>query len=73
MLLNNESRYYTVFTYQSEQNQSKMISEIISIAKELGEIKAIEVNEDHLEFWIMSDKICRMYVLLDYQKGVVEV
>lgn len=73
MLLNNESHYYTVFMYNSDHNYIRMAYEILDIAKEIGNIKAIERNGSVVEFWIMYEGECRMFAFFDYDRGVVRV
>lgn len=73
VLLSNEKRYYTLFTYAWRRNYFDMANEILSIASELGEIKAIERDGDMMEFWISSDGNCNMYALLNYDQGVIKV
>lgn len=74
-MINNDKRYFTVFAYKKDQNSTKLASEIVDVAKTLGNIKAIEVEDDMVEFWIMpfSEKECVMFALFDYKKGVIEV
>lgn len=74
MLLNNELHYYTIFTWESKVHDCfTLADEIISIAKALGKVKAIERNGETVEFWIETDGECNMYVLFDYERGVVAV
>lgn len=73
MLLNNESRYYTIFTYRSKHDYHKMADKIISIAKELGDIKSIERNGKATEFWIMDEGECKLFMLFDYSQGVITI
>lgn len=74
MLLNNESHYYTIFMYEDySYPYSKMADWILDIVKDLGDVKAIERNGTVMEFWVMYDGECRMFVLFDYEKGVVRV
>ena len=75
MLVNNESHYYTLFTYGGLSNIETLADEILSIVKELGEIKSIERNKRMMEFWIVDkvDKECRLYPFFDYSRGVIEV
>ena len=73
MLLNNENRYYTLFTYNKNHKYFSMTQEILSIASELGELKAVERNGNVVEFWISDNDNCHMYVLLSYDQGVIKV
>lgn len=74
-MINNDKRYFTVFTYKKDPNATQLSSEIIDVAKTLGNIKAIEVGDDMVEFWIVpfQEKECIMFALFDYKKGVIEV
>lgn len=75
MMLNNESHYYTVYTFPHGFYFDKMTEEIMSIAEELGEIKAIHPAPDNqaIEFWIKTDDECRVYYLFNYENGVIEI
>lgn len=74
MMLNNESRYYTLYTFTDTYLFKTMTDEIIDIVKALGPIKSIETAEDGnaLEFWIDYDGI-KVFYFFDYAKGVVEI
>lgn len=74
-MINNDKRYFTVFTYKKDPNATLMASEIIDVAKSLGNIKSIEVSNDMIEFWIVpfTEKECIMFALFDYKKGVIEI
>ena len=76
LMLNNESKYYTVYTFKSDPNDfSEMARTIMEIAEELGEIKSIEVTTDKgaIEFWIIYEDECRVFYLFNYAQGVVEI
>lgn len=75
MLLNNESHYYTLFTFTDNFKFKELAQEIISIVLPLGEIKSIEISENGqaMEFWIMYDGECRVFYLFDYARGVIEI
>lgn len=73
MMLNHDNKYFTLFTYENDANKNKMASEIISVSKTLGEIKAIEINGNIVEIWILHGEKCDMYVFFDYTKGVIQV
>ena len=73
MLLNNESHYYTIFMYKSRHDYLKMVNEIFSLVLELGDLKGIERNGSYVEFWITKDSECKMYMLFDYERGVIRV
>jgi len=74
MLLNNERHYYTIFTWKEGESYD-LASEIISVVKDLGTLKSIELNNDNAwEFWITHpDTTTQAYYLFDYTKGVIEV
>lgn len=78
MMLCNEKRYYTLYTWDSHhsfyKNTDKMAWEIMSITKSIGAIKGIEFLENGaVEFWVEADEECHVYYLFDYERGVVEV
>ncbi len=73
MMLNVDGRYYTVYTYNQEHDVKKMAYEMIDVAKTLGILKGIQVEEDMVEFWVQQDKACSMYAMFDYTRGVIEV
>lgn len=73
MMLNHDNKYFTLFTYENDVNKNKMASEIISVSKTLGEIKAIEINGNIVEIWILHGEKCDMYAFFDYTKGVIQV
>lgn len=78
MILCNERRYYTVYTWDPRhsfyKNTDKMAWEIMNITKSIGTLKGIEFLEDNtVEFWIEEDDECNAYHLFDYERGVVEV
>ena len=51
-----------------------MCEEIICLLMERGHIKAIEVQEDGIEFWIVNtDEECYMFKLFPYDWGVIIV
>lgn len=74
LMLSNEKRYYTLYTFKGEYKFGDMASEILDISKDLGEFKDVMVNDNGaLEFWIVYDGEPTMFVLFDYARGVVEV
>ena len=74
MLLNNDLHYYTIFTWQSRSyDWFSMVDAIIEIVRDLGNVKAIERNGPNVEIWIEQNGECNMYVLFDYERGVVTV
>lgn len=74
LMLNNEKRYYTFYTFRKEYKFDTMTDNILEIIKDLGEIKDVTVNDsDALEFWIVYDGRPTMFLLFDYTRGVIEV
>lgn len=75
MLLNNDLHYYTLFKYIDLKIPERMANEILDIILHLGNLKAVERDNDHIEFWIKNnrDEKCDMYMLFNYDRGVVEV
>ncbi len=74
LMLSNERRYYTLYTFKEEYKFSDMADNILEITKQLGEFKDVTVNDNGaLEFWIMYEGYPTMFVLFDYTRGVVEV
>lgn len=73
LLLNNESHYYTVFNYVNTLKFKEMTETIMEIVLELGPIKAIEIEDDKVEFWIMYENECKVFYLFDYTQGVIRV
>lgn len=75
MILSHEVRYYTIYTYKDGNcDPYKMASEMMEIMDDLGELKAIEVTDTMVEFWITGDdEVCRMYACFPYDEGVIEV
>lgn len=73
MLLNNDLHYYTVFSWSKNSIQN-FVYEVLNIAENLGQVKAVEVNDNEaIEFWITTDEGTNMYVFFNYTQGVVEV
>lgn len=75
MILNNEIRYYTVYTYANNYYKpDEMAEEMMSVMEELGSLKSVEVTDNMVEFWITGkDGVCRMYACFPYDRGVIEV
>lgn len=74
LMLSNEKRYYTLYTFKEGYKFNDMADNILEIAKDLGEIKDITVNSgDALEFWIVYDGEPTMFLLFNYTDGVVEI
>ena len=70
LLLNNDLHYYTFIEDNFED-----IDVLIDLVTSLGELKAIELNEDApmIEFWVEKDDVCHMYGLIEYSKGWIEI
>lgn len=75
MLLNNDLHYYTLFKYIDLKTPERMANEILDIVLHLGKLKAVEEDDDHIEFWVKNnrDGKCDMYMLFNYDRGVIEV
>lgn len=74
LMLNNEERYYTLYTFKEQYKFGDMADDILEIARDLGEIKDITTNSsDALEFWIMYNNKPTLFMLFDYTDGVIEV
>lgn len=75
MMVEPEGRYYTLYTYIKNKVEFKLAQEIIDVAKTLGDIKDIEILQDRVEFWIKPshEEICKVFLLFDYTKGVIQV
>ena len=73
MLLCNDARYYTVFNRRTDAPYESMSSIIIECLQDQGVIQQISPTEDEsaIECWIKNDKGCFMYLLFDYDWGVV--
>lgn len=79
LLLERESRYYTLFTFpKGNYNPGQLAHELIDLIQHLGEVKSIEEDahgEGMLEIWLTphGEKECRLYGLFDYSEGVIEI
>lgn len=74
MMLNAEGRYYTLYVYKDVcHSPEKMAAEMIDVAQSLGNLKAIEIHDDMVEFWIENLSVCSMYAVFNYDQGVIEV
>lgn len=77
MFLCNNQKYYTIYHNSFGKSIAEKARIIIDIAKNLGSIKSIELNEsgDGIEFWIIPDgcEDIQMFLLFDYSRGVVEI
>lgn len=75
MMVCNELHYYTLFTWRNRKNHKpyNLAKEIIDVSKTLGNLKAIEISDDHAEIWIENNDECNMYMFFQYDAGVIEV
>lgn len=73
MLVCNELHYYTLFHMNTQLHGAELINELFNIVKDLGQLKAVEVTDSMVEFWISRDGECHMYAFFDYDRGVVEI
>lgn len=75
MMLNHEVRSFTIFHYlHNRQWPTCMTKEIIDVITSYGKLKAIEIQDEMIEFWVTEkDSVCRMYAFFGYDKGVIEV
>ena len=73
MLLCNDTRYYTVFNCRTDAPYEGIIPIIIECLQDQGVIQQIcpTEKEDAIECWIKNNKGCFMYLLFDYDWGVV--
>lgn len=75
MMLCHDTRDYTLFHMPSKAKASEMLNEIFGIFKKRGySLKGIETrNDDNVEFWVQDNKSkeCYMYLLFDYNWGVI--
>ncbi len=74
LMLNNDERYYTLYTFKNEFKFNKMAKEILDISLNLGDIKDIVTSDNgYLEFWIIYKEKPTMFILFDYTRGVIEI
>jgi hypothetical protein len=77
MMLCNEERYYTLYTFTGYYKFAEMAEEIIDIASHIGAIKDVSISDEHdaMLFWIVpdGDDLPHLYALFDYTQGVVEI
>ncbi len=74
MLLCNELHYYTVFDLMKPNSSITLVKELFNvILVELGTLKAVEINDTSIEFWIEKDGECHMYAFFNYDRGVVQL
>ena len=72
MLLCNELRYYTVFHVCNEYEEN-VEDVILECLKNIGVIQQINKteNENAIECWIKNEKGCFMFMLFNYDWGVI--
>ena len=77
MLLCNDLRYYTIFDKHCEcqiDNKPEIANEVIECLRELGEIYAIEPDEENgtIEIWIRQEEEMYAVYFFDYTGGVIQ-
>ena len=75
MLLCHELNYYTVFHINDTATKEDFWNELYDIAKELGTLKAMEIDSGCFSIWVdwPQDNISHLFYLFPYDRGVVEV
>ena len=75
MLLCSELNYYTVFHINDTATKEDFWNEFYDIAKELGTLKAMEIDSGCFSIWAdwPQDNISHLFYLFPYDRGVVEV
>lgn len=73
MMVNHDTRYFTLFVWEHDPTAKYFAAEIFKTAQSIGEVKAVESNENMLEIWIQQDKECNMYGFFKYDRGVITV
>lgn len=75
MLLCSELNYYTVFHINDKATKEDFWNELYDIAKELGTLKAMEIDSGCFSIWAdwPQDNISHLFYLFPYDRGVVEV
>lgn len=77
ILVCNELKYYTIFNAEYPLIYGivpkERVNTIMEVILELGTLKAIEINESMIEFWISKDNECHMYAFFNYDKGVIKL
>ena len=75
MLLNNELRYYTVFSFDSKYGDDEFGSAVIDTILYLGDVLSVEPTKDNkaLEIWIRIPNTEEAHVLylFGYDSGIV--
>lgn len=74
MLLCNDLRYYTVFNRKFEFMLDKIEDVVIECLQDNGAIQQINLTEDeeNVECWIKNEKGVFMFMLFNYNWGIVE-
>lgn len=74
MLLSNELRYYTVFHRVNKENTPIIEREVIECLQEQGVIQIIDFDNsgNNVECWIKNEKGTFMFLLFNYDWGVIE-
>lgn len=74
MMLNNETRYYTVFVVGRPNGVAFIEEEVVACAEALGQIKLIDLTEDAaaIEIWITNKEDTYVYYFFPYDLGVIE-
>jgi hypothetical protein len=76
MLLNNETRSYTVFIIDHPENTRKITDEVSITLHNRGEILSIEEQEDgNFEIWVrdFNTREVFAYYLFDYKFGIITI
>ena len=75
MLLCHELNYYTLFHINDTATREDFWNEFYDIAKELGTLKAMEIDSGCFSIWVdwPQDNISHLFYLFPYDRGVVEV
>ena len=75
MLLCHELNYYTVFHINDTATKEDFWNELYDIAKELGTLKAMEIDSGCFSIWVdwPQDNTSHLFYLFPYDRGVVEI
>jgi hypothetical protein len=75
MILNHDIHYYTLYHWEDNYRAPDEVArDMAELMGSLGAIKAIEVEEDRIEFWITNiTGECQLYALFAYDNGVITV
>ena len=70
MLLSNELRYYTVFIVNNVYDEP--VEDVVyECLENMGELRQVNVEKDRLECWITNEEGCFMFMLFNYDWGIV--